>query len=332
MFIPTAVAQQHPAEATLLARFVAGDPEAANSLFRQLGSNDQSSLEPVLEVIGSYADLFLWQRLLQYMAAGRSLDGTDRRPQIDSEAPKRAAAAIGSLFLKEDDPPAVMRIKLATLSEGLTDPEPGIRHTAARLLGLQGDARAITMLIEAAVSGEREFKLQAIGAVGQLKDERGGLALTAALASDDDEVHWAASQALKELKAAALPALIQALRAPKAHVRWHAACGLGDVGDVRAASNLAEAFFDDDFSVRGAAVEALAKLGAPAVPEILQRIARRVLSEEVCQAAYHALQQLAACVDRDRLRPVLEALRGRNASVEAPPRAVELLETWGSKE
>src|SRR3989304_7361420 len=114
MFIPTAVAQQHSSEATLLARFVAGDPEAAHSLFRQLGSSDQSSLEPVLEVISSFADLFLWQRLLQYMAAGRSLDGTDRRPQIDSETPKRAAAAIGSLFLKEDDPPAVMRIKLAT--------------------------------------------------------------------------------------------------------------------------------------------------------------------------------------------------------------------------
>lgn len=165
-------------------------------------------------------------------------------------------------------------------------------------------------------------------ALGQLKDERGSMALAEALASDDEEVHWAASQALNALKEAALPALIQTLKAPKPHVRWHAVCGLGDIGDVRAAGNLAETLFDDDFSVRWAAAEGLARFGTSAVPEILHRIAHFVLSEDVCQAAYHALQQLAPRVGHDRLQPLLEVLRGRNARIEAPPIADELLQTW----
>jgi HEAT repeat protein len=328
MLIPSAVARQHTAETTLLARFLAGDPEAANSLFRSLGSNDQASRESVMEVISSDADLLLWQRLLRQVALHRSLDGADDHLPAAPGILERAYTALIDLFLKDDNPPAVIQIKAAALSEGLTEPEPGIRHTAATLLGLQGDARAVTVLIEAASTGERDCKLRAIAALGQLEDERGGMALVAALASDDEEVHWAASQALTALREAALPALVQTLKAPKPHVRWHAVCGLGDIGDVQAAGNLAEALFDDDFSVRWAAAEALTKLGASAVPEILYKVAHRVLSEDVCQAAYHALHQLTPRVGHDRLQPLLEVLRGQQAPHEALPIAAELLQTW----
>ena len=327
MLIPSAVARQHSAEATLLTRFVAGDPEAADSLLRQLGSNDQSRLEPMMEVISNDADLLLWQRLLRYLALRRSPDCTDGHSPADTETLERAYTAMVDLFLKDDDPPAVIQIKSAALSEGLTESESDIRHMAATLLGLQRDARAVNVLIEATSMGERDCKLRAIMALGQLKDERGSIALAEALASDDEEVHWAASQALNVLKEAALPALIQTLKAPKPHVRWHAACGLGDIGDARAAGNLAETLFDDDFSVRWAAAEALPKLGTPAIPEILHRIAHRVLTEDVCQAANHALRQLAPCVGHNRLQPVLEALCSRNAPLEAPPIADELLQT-----
>lgn len=328
MLIPSAVTQRHSAEATLLARFVAGDPEAAHSLLRQLGARDQFRLEPVMEVISNDADLLLWQRLLRQLALPQLPDGAGGHSPPDAETLARAHTAIVDLFLKDDDPPAVMRIKSAALSEGLTDPEPGIRHMAATLLGLQGEARAVTMLIEAVRTGDRPCKLRAVAALGQLKDERGSMALAEALASDDEEVHWAASEALNTLKEAALPALIQALGAPKPHVRWHAACGLGDISDARAVRSLAEALFDADFSVRWAAAEALSKLGAAAVPEILRKISHGTLSEEVCQAAYHALQQLAPCVGHNDLRPVLEVLRSQNAPSAAPPIAYELLQTW----
>ena len=331
MFIPSAVTQQHAAEATLLTRFVAGDPEAASSLFRQLGSNEQSSLEAILEVISNNADLLLWQRLLQYLALHRSSDRADSCARMDSEAAKRADAAIVSLFLKDDDPPAVIRIKSAALSEALADPAPALRHTAATLFGLQGDTRAVNILIEAARAGQQDCRLRAIGALGQLKDERGGKALVEALASEDEEVHWAASQALTAMKEAALPALVQTLKAPKPHVRWHAVCELGDMSDARAVGSLAEALFDDDLSVRQAAAEALASSGAVAVPEILLRITQRALSEDVCQAAYRALQQLVPYVGQTRLQPLLEVLRGQNAPIEAPPIADELLQTWQSE-
>jgi len=331
MLIPSAIARYHSAETTLLARFVVGDPEAAHSLFRLLGSNDRASAESVLEVISNDADLLLWQRLLHHVALHRSLDRTAGHSPADPETAERAYTALVDLFLKDDDPPAVMQIKSAALSAGLTEAEPGIRHTAATLLGLQGDARAVDVLIEAAGTGERECQLRAVAVLGHLKVERGGMALVAALASDDEEVHWAASQAIRALQAAALPALIQTLKAPKPHVRWHAVCLLGDIGAVQAAGNLAEALWDDDFSVRWAAAEALTKLGALAVPEILRRLAHRVLTEDVCQAAYHTLRQLAPGIGHNRLQPLLEVLRERQAPHEAPPLADELLQTWESK-
>jgi HEAT repeat protein len=253
MLIPSAIARQHSAETTLLARFVAGDPEAAHALFRLLGSNDRASVESVLEVISNAADLLLWQRLLHHVARHRPLDCTDGLSPAGPGNAERAYTTLVDLFLKGDSPPAVIQIKAAALSEGLTESEPGIRHTAATLLGLQGDARAVNVLIEAAGTGRRDCQLKAVAALGQLKDERGGMALVAALASDDEEVHWAASQALHALKEAALPALIQTLKAPKPHVRWHAVCGLGDIGDVQAAGKLANALWDDDFSVPGSA-------------------------------------------------------------------------------
>jgi HEAT repeat protein len=327
MLIPSAVRQQHSAEATLLARFVAGDPAAVDALLRRLSSSDHASLEPVLEVIGHDADLVLWQRLLHLLAFHQLADCPDSQSPTDAETLQRTHAALVDLFLKDDDPPAVMRLKSAALSEGLTDQEPGIRHMAAALLGLQGDRRAINVLIEAATTGTRDCRLKAIAALGQLKAERGSMALVEALASDEEDVHWAASQALNALQAAAFPALIRILKAPKPHVRWHAVCGLGTIGDARAAGNLADALFDDDFSVRSAAAEALSKLGTPAVSDILRRIAHRSLSQDVCQAAYHALQQLVPCVGRDRLQPLLDVLRGRNAPIEAAPLAEQLLQT-----
>ena len=331
MFIPAAVARQHAAAATLLARFIAGDPEAAALLVRQLGADDHAGSEPLREVISSCADLLLWQRLLRYLALPSWGDDADGRNRLSGDALIRTRAAIVNLFLGTDDSPAVIQIKSAALLEGSTALEPNVRHIAATLLGLQGDSRAISMLIEAASTGERFCQLQAIEALGQLKHERGGIALAEALSSDDEEIHWAASRALNTLKEAAFITWLQLLKAPKPHVRWHAACGLRDIGNARAANNLAEAVFDDDFSVRWAAAEALAMLGAPAVPEILQRIAQGVLAEDACQAAYHVLQQLAPCIGHNRLQPLLEALRHRNAPNEAPLRAAELLKSWESK-
>jgi hypothetical protein len=67
------------------------------------------------------------------------------------------------------------------------------------------------------------------------------------------------------------------------------------------------------------------------VPEILHQIAHRVLTEDACQAACRALQQLASAIGHNRLQPLLEALRGRQAPNEAPPIAEELLQNWESK-
>lgn len=325
-----ATSERHAVEAELLTRAVAGDRDAADAILDQLGSDNRWLQQMMLEAISHCADLRLWQRLLLCMALHRWGEHANCRRRADSAASKRIDEAVVRLFVR-DDAPEVTPAKLAVLHEGLNDPECRVRSAAASVLGLRGDPQGFNLLAEAVHSGELDCKLRAIAALVKLNDERGGWTLIEALASDDVTVHHEAGRALTELGKTAIPALTDALKHPRQHVRWHAARALGDIGEVRSAANLIEALADDDFSVRWAAAEALVAIGEPAVPKILERLSRYTLSEEVRPVAYHALHQMPSRRVQARLQPLLDALRGPAAAIEAPGVAQRLLQTWESQ-
>jgi HEAT repeat protein len=102
-----------------------------------------------------------------------------------------------------------------------------------------------------------------------LKDERCGPPLIKALALERGELHHAAHRALQDLGPLAESAWLEALHHPNDHVRWHAARGLGSIGNVRGALMLAEGMRDKSELVRWATADVLAHMGAPAVPAVL---------------------------------------------------------------
>ena len=321
------MAERHATETELLARAVTDDRNAASAILAQLGSDNKWLQQMMMEAIGQCVDPRLWRRLLNRMALHRWGDDANYRCRPDSATSKRIDEAIIRLFVSDDVSEATP-VKLAVLDEGMNDPECRVRSAAAILRGLRGDPRAVGELAETVRSGDVECKLRAIAALGKLNDELAGWALIEALASDDEKVHHDAGRALSELGERAIPALTDALKHPHQHVRWHAVRALGDIGGARSVTSLLEALADGDFSVCWAAAEALAVIGEPAVPKILQWLSHHTLLDNVRQAAYHALHQMPSRRVQVRLQPLLDALRGPAAAVEAPTAAYRLLQTW----
>lgn len=331
MLATSAISQRHPAEAELLARAVAGQRAAVDSVLSQLGSANRSLQQTMREAIQDSGDRTVWQRLLSSLALHRWGAAPDCQRRADHEASERIDAALTRLFVEDDEGRASAPVKVAVLHEGLTGAECRVRSAAATLLGVRGDAYGLEVLVETVRTGEPECKLRAVNALGKLKDERGGWALVEALACDDEGLHWEASCALGELGEKALPALLDALKSSKPHVRWHAVRALGGINNRQAVAAAAEALGDTDYTVRWAAAEALAGIGVPAVTPILERLLRYAPMDDTYQAAYHALHRIGSPEAQSELQPLLKALHGPAAPVEAPRVAYRLLREWESE-
>jgi HEAT repeat protein len=118
------------------------------------------------------------------------------------------------------------------------------------------------------------------------------------------------------------------LQHPNSHVRWHAARGLGQIGDTQAIEVLAEGLFDENQSVRWVTARVLASLNSTAIPAILNVLTRNRLSEPFRQAVHHALHAMPSRLTQEYLQPLLLALRSPAANVEAPRQAQRMLLDW----
>jgi HEAT repeat protein len=105
---------------------------------------------------------------------------------------------------------------------------------------------------------------------------------------------------------------------------------LGNIGNPIAAHILAEGLFDEDYAIRWATADVLAKLGEKAVPATLSAISRHSLREPSRQAAFHALNGIASRHVQDRIKPLLDALNGQDYIVNASSIAKRLLLEWQS--
>jgi len=227
-----------------------------------------------------------------------------------------------------------------------------LRFAAAYLLGLRGDLSALSILEEmidglshlkptgsrrgasqpAAIEEGRLWGMRAVQALETLHDESCAHPLVQALAAGHQigyrTLHLEARRALSDLGPLAEDAWLEALHHPNSHIRWHAARGLGQIGNPHALDILARGLYDENQEVRWATARVLAQLDTTAVPAILSVLCQHPLTQPFREAAYHSLNSMPSASTRSYLKPLLDVLQSSTTSSEAPAVAQRLLAEW----
>lgn len=189
----------------------------------------------------------------------------------------------------------------------------------------RGDPVAVAEVV-AALHGEplvaREAAARTLGEIG---GDTAIAALVGALGAEHDVLARTITHSLVRIGPAAVPALIEALSAPDAFVRWHAARALADIGDQRAIDPLLHALEDPDATVRWEAARGIVRTGKPAVIALLRVLETRPLSPWLAQGAERILHDVPLRSETLHLQPLASALQHSTASLEVPLRAAEVL-------
>jgi hypothetical protein len=330
------------AEAEILQHALDGNMNAAQQVLQYLASSLPELRHIMQATLHDLVDPRLWHHLLAYIAwhtwgdwrqiGDWSLYHSPHLSAVHLDAPVDALEQTIVESFVVDESQAESEMKRAALIQGLDGP-PNIRKAAAYLLGLRREPRALPVLVE--IVGDHQeagdalaWQLRAVEALAALGEPAGAPALARALASGRGVLHQAASKALRDLGGAAEPVLLELLGHPNSHVRWHAARALGQIGDPRGIDTLAHGLLDENQAVRWATASLLAHLDSLAIPAVLNILVRYPLNEPLRYAINHALHAMPSPTTQNYLRPLLDALNGPAASVEAPALAEHMLEEW----
>lgn len=154
--------------------------------------------------------------------------------------------------------------------------------------------------------------------------------LVADLASDSGVTRICAREKLIEIGGPAVPALIDALDDPKAHVRWEAAKTLGKIADPAATSPLVARLEDQDGDVRWVASMALVNLGPAVLPCLARALLRQDDTEWLREGAHHVCYYLKRKYSDERATGLLSALDTEEPELAVPTVAYEILESRAS--
>ena len=152
----------------------------------------------------------------------------------------------------------------------------------------------------------------------------------AALRLDDSAQRVYARKALVVMGPQAVPALTEALFAPESSVRWEAATALLEMADPSSAAALVQALDDEEVGIRWLASEALIKLGANAVPHVLQGLIEHEMTANFREGCERVLRHVANPELAQVIEPVLAALQDAAPDVQAPISARKALDALRS--
>lgn len=248
-----------------ISRVKTGTPEEKKSLLeRLLATGSDASLGLMVEALGDPD--WTVRRFAAEKLAARGPSVLERLGKVlaagdDDQKYWAVRAMVG---IGRDAVPLLLRL----LGKG----PKGMRTHAAQALGEIGDPVAVPYLVEALGDPVWPVRYEAFeGLVGfgeaALKD------LTGALFSDnEDKAYWAA-KALGKLGEKSREILLQALKTANRRLRFVIAAALGETGDTRVIKVLIHYTSDKSWIVRKRAADALAEIGATAVPLVLEAMA-----------------------------------------------------------
>lgn len=197
------------------------------------------------------------------------------------------------------------------LINALKNRDRNIRWAAAQALGEMGDSRAIEPLVKALEDEDSVVKLEAIEALGKM-GEQAFSPLVQALKHEDLNIRREAARNLGERKdVRAVEPLMRALLDEYGSVRYVAIEALGEIGDAKAVELLIQLPLGYDYEdERKAAVEALVKIGKPAVEPLIQ-----ALKNENAYIRSGASECLGKIKDSKAVEPLIQVLKDEVAAV-----------------
>ncbi len=187
-------------------------------------------------------------------------------------------AAIGALT-------AIGEPSVPILGLCLSDPQPVVQEAASTVLASIADERVLSPLIDSLKNSDWIVRMQAVRALGRIKDRTSIQQLIPLLQDKVKAVREETSTALAEIGEAALPSLLDATKHDDWLVRLHAVEALGKTKSSYAVEPLLTLLFNDhDSAVREDAVRALGEIGDPHAVEYLSTVMKepglRVLAIE----------------------------------------------------
>ena len=213
------------------------------------------------------------------------------------------------------------------LIETLADVPEGEVWSYGRALGKIGEP-AVEPLIQFLVSARGQAQMAAADALGEIGDQRAVEPLIALLERGSDNAATAlaeigdpraiqhvvnamreggdwACNAVAGFGAAAIPALIDALKSSDSEQRRHAALALGQIGSPEATQPLLEGLNDKDNTVRVEAIQSLDKIGETAAVTPLIGL----LCDDDPEVVGTAAEALGSLGDSAAIEPLVHKLR-----------------------
>ncbi len=156
----------------------------------------------------------LFKPNIEKLKAKKNLQGLIKALNYYDEVIRiKSAKALGEIADKETVKPIINALK---------DRDPNVRKQAAWALGNIGNPRATDSLV-LALEDCYEVRLEAIKALGRIKDEGVVETLILMLIDDDDKIRTEASKSIKKIGQLAFEALVKALRHEDNNIRYNSA-------------------------------------------------------------------------------------------------------------
>jgi HEAT repeat protein len=149
------------------------------------------------------------------------------------------------------------------------------------------------------------------------------------LSNEDGAVRQNARVALTALGQLAVTPLVKLLESDNSQVRWEAAKALGEIGGKEAVRALVKKLDDNNRDVRWVATAGLMGAGDRAVEPLLHELIVKSGSVWVRESSIRILDSILNERNREHLRPVLAALKGRAPIFGVPIAAYEALISLG---
>jgi HEAT repeat protein len=146
------------------------------------------------------------------------------------------------------------------------------------------------------------------------------------LGSDNPTERERARNLLVEIGHDAVIPLIHELKSPSNRTCWEATKALGTIGEMAAATALAENLDHDDGGIRWATAEALIALGQDGLKQTLVTLLTKASSGDLRRAARHVIWHFGHLARGESLRPLLARFNAFVPGVAIPPAALKALQ------